>query len=698
MNAVASTSTELEPDAPPRMERLVGIGVTWKLVGQIAIQLIRLLTVAALARLLTPGDYGAAAIAIALAMFAPTVADMGMGSALVQAKAAPRVVRSTTFWASIGFGMGLFALIAAVATPVGTFLGDSQITAMVAAGGLTLAIYSVGSASQAMFMRELKFRSIELRNWLALLTGAVVAITAAASGAGPWALVLQQVVYMTCFAGALWWRAGWRPTLEFSVPDFRELSSFAIRIAGGRWARLIELLVLTLVIGKLASVEELGAWTFAMAMVILPLTLIAIPTAEVLFSAHPGVCPGIPDAGRERETDPVYKLLLCVRYLQTRYLAFICIVSVMLGVATLIVVNAVMSGFSTKLKDRLHGILSDVVIDTDRMDGFVKYDDQGRPDLRSRRQAVGLSPDEIIARIKASPRSASKIEAITPTIEVFAILQFNFQRRSGRPSRSRLIGIDPAEPRAGRRVLRIPRPPEGLAEPELRPDARGARAARREQAACATARRRASSRAAAEAARSEPGRDPRAGRERDEGGHAGAEAARRHPGLLARPLPLPQRARAGGRGSRCSKPGDDVIITTVGGQRDSSRSGARSSSPTTCKTEMSEYDQSFVYVPLEQLQAHSRHGRTAAPRSRSSSRTTRRTRSFVTAELRKLFPLAGRAGRDLGGAPGAAPGRHRRRARHPQPAAVHDRRRRGVQHPGDLHDDRVARSTATSAS
>ena len=89
--------------------------------------------------------------------------------------------------------------------------------------------------------------------------------------------------------------------------------------------------------------------------------------------------PGPPDAGREREEHPVYKLLLCVRYLQTRYLAFICIVSVMLGVATLIVVNAVMSGFSTKLKDRLHGVLSDVVIDTDRMDGFVKYDNQGRP-------------------------------------------------------------------------------------------------------------------------------------------------------------------------------------------------------------------------------------------------------------------------------------------------------------------------------
>ena len=192
----------------------MGIGITWKLVGQVTIQLIRLLTVAVLARFLTPADYGAAAIAIALATFAPTVADMGIGSALVQAQTASRLVRSTAFWASIGFGIGLFVLIAAAAEPVGRFLGEPQIAEMVVAGGLTFAIYSVGSTSQAMFMREMRFRSIELRNWLALLTGAVVAIIAAANGAGPWALVLQQVVYMTCLVSALWWRPGWRPTLE----------------------------------------------------------------------------------------------------------------------------------------------------------------------------------------------------------------------------------------------------------------------------------------------------------------------------------------------------------------------------------------------------------------------------------------------------------------------------------------------------
>ena len=66
----------------------------------------------------------------------------------------------------------------------------------------------------------------------------------------------------------------------------------------------------------------------------------------------------------------MYKLLLCWRYLRTRYLAMVCIVSVMLGVATLIVVNSVMGGFSTKLRERLHGLLSDVMLEAYDYDGF----------------------------------------------------------------------------------------------------------------------------------------------------------------------------------------------------------------------------------------------------------------------------------------------------------------------------------------
>ena len=60
----------------------------------------------------------------------------------------------------------------------------------------------------------------------------------------------------------------------------------------------------------------------------------------------------------------MYKLLLSWRYLRTRFIALASIVSVTLGVATLIVVNSVMAGFVDEMKSRLHGILSDVEIAT----------------------------------------------------------------------------------------------------------------------------------------------------------------------------------------------------------------------------------------------------------------------------------------------------------------------------------------------
>jgi lipoprotein-releasing system permease protein len=66
----------------------------------------------------------------------------------------------------------------------------------------------------------------------------------------------------------------------------------------------------------------------------------------------------------------MYKLLLSWRYLRTRYIALASIVSVTLGVGTLIVVNSVMAGFAHEMHVRLKGILSDIVFESHSLDGF----------------------------------------------------------------------------------------------------------------------------------------------------------------------------------------------------------------------------------------------------------------------------------------------------------------------------------------
>ncbi len=70
----------------------------------------------------------------------------------------------------------------------------------------------------------------------------------------------------------------------------------------------------------------------------------------------------------------MYKLLLCWRYLRTRYIALVCIVSVTLGVATMIVVNSVMAGFTAKMNAEMNAMLGDLVLQVHSMDGAADAD------------------------------------------------------------------------------------------------------------------------------------------------------------------------------------------------------------------------------------------------------------------------------------------------------------------------------------
>ncbi|MFG0239672.1 MAG: ABC transporter permease, partial [Gimesia chilikensis] len=118
----------------------------------------------------------------------------------------------------------------------------------------------------------------------------------------------------------------------------------------------------------------------------------------------------------------MYKSLLCLRYLKTRYIALASIISMTLGVATMIVVNSVMDGFSTDMRTRLRGILADVIVETNSLDG-----EENTQELKERIQrAVG-----------------NDIEGMTATVEIYAMLsvQYGSQWQSKPVT---LIGIDPA--------------------------------------------------------------------------------------------------------------------------------------------------------------------------------------------------------------------------------------------------------------
>ncbi len=116
----------------------------------------------------------------------------------------------------------------------------------------------------------------------------------------------------------------------------------------------------------------------------------------------------------------MYKYLLSWRYLRTRYIALASVVSVTLGVATLIIVNSVMAGFSEEMEERMNGILSDIILESHDVVGL---------------REPGMHEAEI-RRILGD-----RVAGITTTVHVPAMLNFRF-RGEYQWRQITLIGID----------------------------------------------------------------------------------------------------------------------------------------------------------------------------------------------------------------------------------------------------------------
>ncbi|MGE0609970.1 MAG: ABC transporter permease [Pirellulales bacterium] len=117
----------------------------------------------------------------------------------------------------------------------------------------------------------------------------------------------------------------------------------------------------------------------------------------------------------------MYKLLLCWRYLRTRYIALASIISVTLGVATMIVVNSVMQGFTVEMRDKIHGILSDLEFRSHSMSGFA-------------------DPEGVMAKIRQT--AGDDIESMTPTVQVPAMLTYQYGGQNVL-RQVQIVGIDP---------------------------------------------------------------------------------------------------------------------------------------------------------------------------------------------------------------------------------------------------------------
>lgn len=233
----------------------------WSFIEQGGSKLVQLAVQLVLARLLAPEVFGLLAILLVFTQVADSVAQSGMGTALIQREGAGPREYSTALWLSLGIALAMYAVLFAAAPLVERFYSMLGLVAPLRVLSLTFVFNSVNSIQRSYLQKAMDFRTLARANVSAMLVSGVVGIATAIVGAGIWALVAQCVSQAISACIALAVLSPWRPTSEFDVEVARSLFSYGWKICATGILNTLYTSVSELILGRTCTAAELGFYS-----------------------------------------------------------------------------------------------------------------------------------------------------------------------------------------------------------------------------------------------------------------------------------------------------------------------------------------------------------------------------------------------------------------------------------------------------
>lgn len=236
----------------------------WMGLGEVGIRVSRLLATVILARLLSPEDYGLAAIVLMTTEFVRVFTRNGIGDKLVQADGKEIKELCQTAWCiNWLIGIGLFLLQLAGSFVVAHFYGNDRLTLPIIAVGFTYLIYPLAMVQTALVRRDNRLKIFSLTNLTQVVADNILTGILALQGFGMWAIVLPKLLVAPVWVGMMLHYEPWRPRAVFTLQRWRNILGFGSRILGVELLNTFRENVDYLLIGRFIGMKALGVYYFA---------------------------------------------------------------------------------------------------------------------------------------------------------------------------------------------------------------------------------------------------------------------------------------------------------------------------------------------------------------------------------------------------------------------------------------------------
>jgi len=233
---------------------------SWSLIDTYANFGLKLVFTIAIARILSPSDYGIVAYTGLFIGIATFISEGGFTSALIHKEEPTQADYSTIFLYTLASSLFFFLLYFISAGWVASYFSEPALKNVLRVASLSFVVNSVGAVHMTQLIRSLEFKKQAKINFVSSTIGGIIGLSMAVWGFNYWALVAQTIVSTTFRFAGLVLSIRWIPSLMFSLASFRSLFNFGFKTFMQGLIESIFREIQAMVIGKNYFTRELGLY------------------------------------------------------------------------------------------------------------------------------------------------------------------------------------------------------------------------------------------------------------------------------------------------------------------------------------------------------------------------------------------------------------------------------------------------------
>lgn len=240
------------------------------LAGQVAQFAFQIGGTVALARLLTPRDFGLVGMVVVISAFGVLLREAGLSTATVQAQRITRTQASNLFWINTGAGAILGVCLAGLSPAIARFYGQDELTWICVALAGPLVLGGLHTQHWALLRRNMRFGAMTITQIGSYGSYFAAGLAAASEGLGYWSLVIAELASVIVAVVLTFSFCRWMPSWPRPKEGVSGLVRFGSHVLGSSIANYFASNADSVLVGRFLGAVPLGLYSRAFNFVALP--------------------------------------------------------------------------------------------------------------------------------------------------------------------------------------------------------------------------------------------------------------------------------------------------------------------------------------------------------------------------------------------------------------------------------------------